>query len=152
MNEDQVVFDAKIGNWICIKKQKVKQDSPAIENARILASIHDSMDRKIWDFLGGEFDLEAIDKVAYDITEAQYNEKKKTWGIKGRISEDHINQSLAKLNSPSVLRGVELPKNKFARNLAKTYLNRKVLGILKFSIELDPKIVEKYINKKPKLS
>ena len=51
------------------------------------------------------------------------------------------------MNSPSVLKSVELPKNKFARNLAKSYLNRKVLDLLKFSVELDPKIVEKYINR-----
>ena len=77
----QIRFEAEAGKWICVKKAKVDENTEDIEVARALASIHNSMDRKIWEFLGKEIDLGKLNKLAYEITGAVYNEKKKTFHI-----------------------------------------------------------------------
>ena len=148
---DRILFDAKIGNWVCIKKGIIDQDTEAMEVARLLASIHDSMDRKIWEFVGKEINTEELDKIAYEITGATYNEKKKSWELKGRKTEQQIASALAKLNSPATTRKINV-KGKQALEIAKAYLTRKVLTLLGFRIELDPKIAEKYIEEKSKLA
>ena len=145
---DEVKFEASIGKWVCIKKGKMEQGTDKIEAARVLASIHDSMDRKIWEFISDEINLEELDKIAYEITGAQYNEKKKKWELKGRKSEAQIAESLAKCNSPSTTKKMNLPNNKHALEIAKSYLTRKTLDLLGVRMELDPSIVEKYQKEK----
>lgn len=145
-----IKFEAEAGKWICIKKAKVDENTEDIEVARALASIHDSMDRKIWEFLGKEIDLEHLNKLAYEITGAEYNEKKKVWALKGRKSEAQIAEALAKCNSPSISKRMELPDNKHAKEIAKSYLTRTVLDLLGVRMELDPKLVEKFMGAKIK--
>jgi len=151
---DEVVFSAQVGNWTCIKKQRIESDTKKVEIARILASIHDSMDRKIWDFLKEDFPLEELDKIANEITGATYNEKKKEWLVEGKVSEAQLAEALAKLSSPATSRRINevLPKTKNSPEIAKSYLSRKVLDLLGIRIELDPSIVEKYIKEKSQTS
>jgi len=146
----KVEFYAEVKPWVCIKKQEIKEGSGKIDVSRALASIHESMNRKIWEYLKDDFDLEAIDKVAYEITGAEYNEKKKRWMLKGRKSEAQISAALAKLNSPLTTQKLGTT-TKNGKEIAKAYLTRKVLDLLSFRIELDPKIVDKYIDEKAKL-
>jgi hypothetical protein len=146
---DEVQFTAQVGKWVCVKKQKVP-DGAKIEVSRALASIHDSMDRKIWEFLGEEFDLEALDKIAYEVAGAEFDEKKKKWLVKGRVSEQQIINALAKLKSPALTRSADI-STKNGKAIAKAYVTRKVLDILGFQIELNPKTVEKYLEEKSKL-
>ena len=148
---DEILFSAQVGNWVCIKKGKVEADAKKVEASRILASIHESMDRKIWEFLRDDFPLEELDKIAYEITGAAYNEKKKDWLVEGRVSEERLSQALAKLNNPGVGRRInELlkPATKNGPEIAKSYLSRKVIDLLGLRIELDPSTVEKYIKEK----
>ncbi|MEM0372469.1 MAG: DUF2666 family protein [archaeon] len=147
---DEIRFEANIGNWVCVKKHKSEAGEMKIELARALASIHDSMDRKVWEYLGEEFPLEDLNKVAYEITGATYNEKKKTWEVKGRKTDAQIGEALAKCSSLTSLKNVKLPENKQAPEIAKAYLTRKVLGLLGVRMELDPETVQKYIDEKTK--
>jgi len=149
--EDHVNFDAKIGKWISIKKIKIKPDTEKAEVSRILASIHDSMHRKIWDFLTEEINLEELNKIAYEITGAQFDKKKKTYLVKGRKSEAQIAEALAKCNSPSTTKKITKSPNKYYLEIAKTYLTRKVIDLLGVRIEIDPKIIEKYMEQKNRL-
>ena len=151
---DEILFSAQVGNWVCIKKGKVEDNGKKIEASRVLASIHESMDRKIWEFLKDDFPLEELDKIAYEITGAVYNEKKKDWLVEGRATEQKLSQALAKLNNPGVGRRVnELlkPTTKNGPEIAKSYLSRKVIDLLGLRIELDPGIVEKYIKEKSQI-
>jgi predicted nucleotidyltransferase len=150
---DEIVFSAQVGKWVCIKKGKMEPGSGGMEVSRILASVHESMDRKIWEFLKDDFPLEALDKIAYEITDAEYNEKKKTWMLKGRVSEAQISQALAKLNSPGTTKRINevIQKTKNGPEIAKSYLSRKVIDLLGIRIELDPAVVEKYIKEKAQL-
>lgn len=147
---DEIVFSAKVGPWICIKKQKIEQDIKNVEVSRTLASIHESMDRKIWEFLKQDFDLESLDRIAYEITGAVFDEKKKEWFLKGRISEQQITEALTKLRSPSTTKKIT-EQTKSGKEIAKAYLTRKVLELLGFNIELNPKTVDKYLEEKQKL-
>ena len=147
--DDQISFSAQVDKWVCVKKQKVEQDSEPIDVARILASIHESMDRKIWEFTGKEIPLEELDQIAHEITGAQYNQKKKRWELKGRKSEAQIASALSKLNSPTTTRKINV-KGKQAMEIAKSYLTRKTLDLLSFRLELNPKTVEKYQEEKRK--
>ena len=149
---DEIVFSAQVGNWVCIKKGT--PGAGKIEAARILASIHDSMDRKIWDFLKEDFPLEELDKIAYEITGAIYNEKKKDWLVEGKATEEKLAGALAKLNSPTTSRRINevlLAKTKKGPEIAKSYLSRKVIDLLGIRIELDPSVVEKYIKEKTQI-
>jgi len=146
----EAVFTAEIDKWICVKKFKTEPNSSAIEVARGLASIHDSMDRKIWEYLGKEFDITKLDKIAYEITGAEYNEKKKTWELKGRKSEAQIAEALAKLSSPTTTRAIESQTTN-GLEIQKAYLSRKVLDLLGIRLELDPKDVDKYLEERSKL-
>jgi hypothetical protein len=148
---DEVVFSAQVGPWVCIKKQKVEPDTKKIEIARMLASIHDSMDKKVWHFLGEDFRLEELDKIAYEITGAQFDEKKKEWVVRGRTTEQQIAEALAKLNSPATTRQMNVGSAR-GKEIAKSYLTRKVLDLLGFRLELDPKAVDKYLGEKAKSS
>ena len=148
---DEIVFSAQAGNWVCIKKQKVEPDTKKVEIARVLASIHESMDRKIWEYLKDDFPLEELDKIAYEITGAVYNEKKKDWLVEGRVGEQKLSEALAKLNNPTIGRRINdalASKTKNGPEIAKSYLSRKVIDLLGIRIELDLSIVEKYIKEK----
>ena len=149
--EEHVIFDAKVGKWVSIKKIKIKPDTEKPEVARILASIHDSMHRKIWDYLSNEINLKELDEIAYGITGAQFDKKKKEYIVKGRKSEAQIAEALAKCNSPSTTKKITKSPNKYYLEIAKTYLTRKVIDLLGVRIEIDPKIIEKYMEQKTKL-
>jgi len=151
---DEIVFSAQVGNWVCVKKEKPEPGTRKVEVARILASIHDSMDRKIWDSLKDDFPLEELDKIAYEITGAVYNEKKKEWLVEGKATEERLSQSLAKLNSSATSRRINeiIPiKTKNGPEMAKSYLSRRVIDLLGIRIELDPSVVEKYIKERGKI-
>ena len=151
--EGKIMFDAQVDTWICVKKQKIEEDTENMDIARILASIHDSMHRKIWEFVGREIDLEEVDKIAYEITEAIFNKKKKRWELKGRKSEAKILDNLIKLNSEETMKKIKnIEKENERARIAKDYLTRKVLEILSFKLELDPKLAEKYMEEKAKLA
>jgi len=150
---DEILFSAQVGSWVCIKKGKLEADAKKVEVSRILASVHESMDRKIWDFLKEDFPLEELDKIAYEITGAAYNEKKKDWLVEGKVKEERLSQALAKLSSPTTSRRINdvlTTKTKNGPEIAKSYLSRKVIDLLGIRIELDPSIVEKYIKERAK--
>lgn len=147
---DEIQFLAQVGSWVCVKKHKVENGAKQIEVARALASIHDSMNRKIWDFIKDDFNLEELDKLAYEITDAKFDEKKKEWLVKGRVSEPQLAEALSKLNNPTITRRISATTPN-GREIAKSYLTRRVLDLLGFRIELDPKAVDKYLEEKAKL-
>ena len=146
MVEEQIQFSAKVKNWVCIKKGKVDAATPKIEVSRILASIINSIDKKIWNFLDEDFDLKNLDEIACEIVGAVPINKKGELGIKGKVSEQKIAESLAKVNNPSTTKkfSQKNSETKNGKEICKAYLTYKVLELLKVRIRLDPKLVEKY--------
>ncbi|MCD6523119.1 MAG: DUF2666 family protein [Candidatus Diapherotrites archaeon] len=144
---DKIEFFAQVGKWVAVKKMKIDEHVQPIEVCRFLVSVHETLDRKIWEFLSDDFDLKALEKIAADICGAELT--KKGWQIKGRLSEEKINQILAKLKSPTTSKAInQIVKSKRGKEIAKTFVTRKVLEILGYPIELESKQVEKYIDEK----
>lgn len=146
--QDEVRFHAKIGDWICVKKGKFGEDTDPMEAAKLLASIYDSFKRKVWDYTGEELDLEELDQIAYDITGAEYDDKKEEYRIKGRVSNKTVTKTLQDLKN-KVPRRIDI-ENKELREIAKTYITRKTFELLKIRIEPDPDAFKKYVDKKRK--
>lgn len=141
MEKDGIQFFAKVGDWVCIKRGEIKEDTTGPEITRVLASIQNSMDRKKWDFLKNEIDLNFLDTVATELV-----------GGKGRVNADRLSEILAKLNGPGIGRKIkDVVKTKAGKEIAKTYLTRAVFEKLKFRIDLDAKLVEKFIGQQDKL-
>lgn len=143
---DRVKFQAKIGDWVCIKKNKFTEDTEDIEAARFLSSVYDSFKRKIWDYVGSEIDLDELDEIAYDITGAEYDDKKDEYRIKGRVTKETMSNAIQDLKNKAPRR-IGL-KNNELREIAKVYLTRKVLDLLKIRIDPDPDDLEKYVKDK----
>jgi hypothetical protein len=151
---DEIKFEAQVGKWVCVKKGKIEEGCDKIEASRVLASIHDSMDRKIWECLGDEIKIKEIDKIAGEIAGATYNEKKEEWKANsGKVTEAMVAEALGKCGAAATTKRLKetIPENKFAIEIAKTYLTRRVIDLIGLRIELDPEVVEKYIDEKAKL-
>ena len=74
---DKILFEAKVGDWVCVKKGELTPGVAKIDLARLLASIQESMSRKTWDFMKDDYNLEELDKIAFELAGAQFDEKKK---------------------------------------------------------------------------
>jgi hypothetical protein len=146
MSERKIEFFANDGKWIAVKKMSIKDSHKKADVARFLASVHESLDRKMWEYLGDEMPLDALDEIAFELTGAQ--KKGKKWKV-GRKSQDEINEILVQLKSPSTTKKIkEHVKRKEMVELAKTYLARRVFELLGVQLEPDPKLIEKHLKNK----
>ena len=145
--EGRIEFFANVPSekWVVVKKMKV-EDSDPLDIARFLASVHMTLNNKMFQFMGDALNKNELDKIAADIVGATWNEKKKEWQLKGRIGENKITEILVKLKSPKVSKAISsVVKGKKSQNLAKLYVTRQVLEFMKFPLEPDPKDIEKVI-------
>jgi len=152
MTEECIQFSAKVKNWVCVKKGKTDANTPAVEVSRILASIINSIDKKTWDFLKEDFDLQNLNEIAYEITGAVPINKKGLMGLKGRVSEQKISECLAKINSPATTKKFSTKniETKSGKEVCKAYLTFKIMDLLKIRTSLDPKLIEKFEEEKYK--
>jgi len=137
--DEKIEFFAQYRKWVAVKKLAVKDNTTDLEVARFLASANETMHRKMWEFLGKSLDLEKLDAVAAECVSAEKG--KKGWQIKGRVGEDRINQGMAKLRNCG--KKIDFVENKHGKSLAKQYVMYKGLELLGFSLEPDPKQIEK---------
>ena len=138
--------DVPSEKWVVVKKLEVDEDTSKLELARFLASVHMTLNNKMFQFIGESLDLKALNELVEEITGAKWD-KKKGWILKGRVGEEKISSILAKLKSPAVSKKLaKIVKNKKELELAKVYLTRNVLEALKFQLEPDPGLIEKIMN------
>lgn len=131
--EDKINFLAKHGKWIAAKKIDIDENTEKIDVARLLLSVRETVNTKIFEYLDDEFDLQKIDDIVSDIVPA------------GKLSEEKIAEIFKKLKSPSVTRKLE--GDKLKKEIAKQILTEKVLQKIKLRT-LDAKAIDKYIRKK----
>ncbi len=131
--EDKIDFIARHGKWIVVKKMDIDENTEKIDIARLLISIRETLDRKIFEYLDDDFDLRKIDNIASEIVPD------------GRLTEEKIAQALKKLNSAEISRKLE--GDKLKKEIAKQILTEKVLQKLKLKT-LDAKSIDKYIQRK----
>lgn len=130
--EDKINFLAKHGKWIAAKKIDIDENTGKIDVARLLLSVRETVNTKIFEYLDDEFDLQKIDDIVSDIVPA------------GKLSEEKIAEIFKKLKSPSVTRKLE--GDKLKKEIAKQILTEKVLQKIKLRT-LDAKTIDKYIRK-----
>jgi hypothetical protein len=142
-----IEFVADTPQFKVVKKQRVEAETQPLEVARFLASTYETFNRKIWDFVGKEMPLAELDKVAGEIAGAENTPK--GWQLKGRLSEEDVNRILAKLRGPSTAKAINaVVSAKQGREAARVYVTRRVMDLLGFSIDIDPKLLEKWLEEK----
>ncbi len=132
-----ILFDAEVGKWVCIKKLSVDKNTEPIDIATVLFSIEESINKKVWDFLKQEFDLEKVDEYVKELVGP------------GRTSAKKIEEVLAKINSPSTGKFLKtITPTKKGREILKIYLTRKALELMNFKLVPDKKLLEDYQKEK----
>jgi hypothetical protein len=123
---------AKHGDWIVVKKMEIDEKTDKADIARLLLAVRDTVDRKLFEYLDDDFDLQTLDDIVAEIVP------------KGRLNEQKIAEifKTLKYTVPRKLEGTKLQKE-----IKKQIITEKVLEKLNLSV-LDAETVEKYIKKK----
>ena len=131
--EDKINFFAKHGKWIAVKKIDIDESTEKIDVARLLISIRETVNEKIFEYFDEDFDLQKIENIVSDLVPD------------GKLTEEKIAEILKKLKSPSVTKKLE--GDKLKKEIAKQILTERVLQKIKLKT-LDAKTIDKYIRKK----
>ncbi|RLF95001.1 DUF2666 domain-containing protein [Thermococci archaeon] len=131
--EDKINFFAKHEKWIVVKKMDIDENTEKIDIARLLISIRDTVNKKIFEYFDEEFDLQKIENIISDIVPD------------GKLSEEKIAEIFKKLKSPIVTKRLE--GDKLKKEISKQILTEKVLQKIKLKT-LDAETIDKYIRKK----
>jgi hypothetical protein len=146
MGEDEIVFSAKYGNWISIKKMSIDETTSPAEVAFMLAGIVKNIDRKGFEFLG--IDTEKID--AY--VERVVGNKRRSYGavseIFAGIKQADIKNELLAAIRPEV---APLPPDNSGNPvsheqklpLAEAYFMRSLMSRLGFDFNVDQEVLAK---------
>ena len=133
---EKIQFRAKKGKWFVVKKMDIDENTKDIEVARLLTTINETVQKKIYEFL--PFDLKKLEEIADEI----YQKKK------GRVKEEDITNALAKLKSPSTTRKLNsITESKEGKEILKIILNNMILERLGIKTRLDTKLIDKYMEK-----
>jgi hypothetical protein len=134
--ENKIQFIAKHNDWFVVKKMNIDDKTEAIEIARLLSSIDETVLNKLPEYL--PFDMKKLEEIADEI----YQKKK------GRVKEEDIVNALMKLKSPSTTKKLgEITNSKEGKEILKVILNNIILERLGIKTRVDPKLIEKYIEK-----
>ena len=120
-----VMFMAKYGTWISIKKLSIDSNTKPEEVAAHLSSITNALDRKVPQVLG--VDVDALDEYADASTSGMRKSVANLEKINGIMGMDKTVQQL-----DSSLQGSA------SRAVAATYLFHKMLGNIKLDLEVSP--------------
>ncbi|MFQ5892409.1 MAG: DUF2666 family protein [Candidatus Methanofastidiosia archaeon] len=134
--KDHINFTAKHGKWIVAKKIEIDEEVEDVDIARLLISVRETFNKKIFDYLASDFDVSRIEEVASELVP------------KGRLSGQKIAEVLSKLKSGVASRKLSgSASTKEEKEVVKAILAEMVLEKLKLA-KLKPKMIEKYIDKK----
>jgi len=151
MADERVEFFANKGKWVVVKKLKVTEKTDELDIARFLASVNETMDRKMYEFLGTAMDLEALDAIAAECCGAEKG--KKGYSVKGRMSDERMQQAIAATRSVKVSKAINaVVEGKKTRDAAKSYVVRRVFDFMKFPINVSAKQVEGIIEEREQLA
>ncbi len=128
-----VEFSAKWKDWIAVKKLTIREDTKPEEVAFSLASIRQSIDRKAFEIFGEHIDIVGLDSYASKIA----SNKKKNF----KDMADVILQ-LSSTESKKVVEN-SCSKNPDLKDIASTYLFRKVVQALGFDFDVNQEMLAK---------
>jgi hypothetical protein len=134
--QEHINFSAKHGSWIVVKKMALDEHTADEDIARILLSIRETLNNKIYDYLRSDFELETLEQWADEIVPG------------GRLSEEKIAEVFKTLKSPKTTKRLkEFTTDKHKLEVYKGLLTELVLQRLKLNtLELKP--LEKYVDSK----
>lgn len=134
--DEHISFSAKHKSWIAVKKTSIDENTDDLDIARILISIRESLDTKITQYLGGEFDIKALEEKAAEIVPS------------GRINEAAMATALKEAKSPKMTRFLkELTDDKNMLEVYKGLMMEMVVSKLKLA-QLNIKALDKFIDAK----
>lgn len=134
--EDHISFSAKYKSWIVVKKMKVDENIEDIDVGRILLSIRDTIDGKIYELLQGDFDIEGLKKIVDEIVPS------------GKLNEEQMASALKTAKSPKATKMLkELTEEKLKLEVYKGLLVEMVVQKLNLSM-LALKSLDKYLDDK----
>jgi hypothetical protein len=128
-----VEFSAKWKDWIAVKKLTIREDTKPEEVAFSLASIRQSIDRKAFEIFGEHIDIVGLDSYASKIA----SNRKKNF----KDMADVILQ-LSSTESKKVVEN-SCSKNPDLKDIASTYLFRKVVQALGFDFDVNQEMLAK---------
>ncbi len=146
MEEGEIVFSAKYGNWISIKKMSIDEKTSPAEVAFMLAGITNNIDKKGFAFLG--IDTDAIDAYADKLV----GSKRRSYGavveIFSGLKQAGIKEELLKAIKQEV---APLPPDKSGNPvswgeklpLAESYFMRSLMARLGFDFNVNGDVLSK---------
>jgi len=134
--DEHINFSAKYKSWVVVKKMKVGEEIEDIDVGRILLSIRDTLNDKIYDFIGQDFDTKALEAMADELVPT------------GRLKEDQIAAVLKGVRSPKTTKKLkELTDEKLKLEVYKQLYTEIVIKRLKLNM-LAIKPLDKYLDDK----
>lgn len=124
MDEEKIVFSAKYGDWISIRKMFVDPETKAPEIASHLIGVQQSISRKIYPLLG--IDEDKIQVIAANLVRGK---KRGYAGVSEIFSA--INSNSTKSELASVCSAESMP-------FAEALLTKKVIEALGLSVDISP--------------
>ena len=139
----KIEFLADTDKWVAVKKLEITPNVEDLDIARFLASVSQTMQRKMMEYVAKSIaSPEELDEIAASCCGAE--KTKKGWKLKGRVSEDKINEVMAVLKSTKTSKKINaVVKEKKATGLAKQYVMFKAFELIGFDTSPDPKVIEK---------
>ncbi len=128
-----VEFSAKWKDWIAVKKITIREDTKPEEVAFSLASIRQSIDRKAFELFGEYINIRELDDYASRIA----SNRKKNFKDMAEVI-----QQLSSSESRKVVED-SCSKNPDLKDIASTYLFRKVVQTLGFDFDVNQEMLAK---------
>ncbi len=127
---EYIDFIAKYKEWVAMKRMGIRPETKPEEVVFHLASIRNTMDRKMYTFLG--INTDALDKLASQITEG-----------KGR-GYPSLSEAVKEIEKPDTKRALQdACQNKTISKLAETYLLNRVITGVNLDTTISPQALAK---------
>ena len=127
---DEIVFSAKYGDWISVKKMSIDEKTAKPEVVAMLASIRENIDRKAFQFSG--VDIAKIDAKVAEITKG----RRKAYGTLAEVVSSLNWSELKQVFAASVPEERAVP-------LAEAYFFKSLLTALGFNFEVSVGLLTK---------
>lgn len=136
-DREHVEFTAKHDDWITVKKEQIQGKTKNIDVALILASIGETAERKIEDYLENTFNFEKLDQIEEDILEGDQDPKVSDMpDILENLISDNTKNKINKITT-----------NEDAQKILKSILTRRILTKFNFNVDTPREELNEYIKK-----
>ncbi len=134
--DDHITFSAKYKSWITVKKTKVDENTDDLDVARLLFSVRETVNNKIYPFLEEEFNVSALEEKVDEMVPS------------GKLKGEEVTDVIKALRSPKTTRMLkEFTTDKNKLEVYKGLFSELVLRKLSMNM-VSIKALDKYMNAK----